>query len=335
MKFGDFQLFTYLIWLVPVLALFYAWAMKRETRTIEKFAQKELLSGIAPFYDAKLRKMWVVFNITAVLFMIIALSRPQWGFYWKEDERKGLDVVIAVDTSRSMLAVDIQPNRLSFAKTELKDFVRRLKGDRVGLIAFSGQAFLQCPLTADYNGFLLTLNDLSTETIPTGGTSISSAIEEAIRSYKGAATRHRVMIIITDGETTEAGTEKAVERARKEGITISCIGIGTPKGDFIPYLDEKGQKVYVKDAKGNRVKSRLMESTLQMIAEKTGGIYVRASQADFGLREIYEKRLSKLEKKKTEEKKVKVYKERYQYPLAVVLLLFFGELVLKARKREA
>ncbi|MGB2650724.1 MAG: VWA domain-containing protein [Candidatus Omnitrophota bacterium] len=332
MKFGDFQLLLYLIWLVPLLVLFYVWGTRKESKVMEKFAQKELLSGIAPFYDRKLKRIWICFNVAAVLFMVIALGRPQWGFYWKEDKRKGLDVIIAVDASRSMLAIDIQPNRLSFAKTELKDFVKKLRGDRVGLIAFSGQAFLQCPLTSDYSGFLLTLNDLNIDTIPTGGSSIASAIDEAIRSYKGAATRYKVLIIITDGESTEGDIKKAVAKAKKEGISISCIGIGTPEGDYIPFLDDKGQKTYVTDKKGNKVKSRLMEDTLKMVADKTGGIYVRASQTDFGLREIYKERLSKLEKRETEEKKVKVYKERFQYPLAIVLLLFLGELVLKARK---
>ena len=240
MKLGNFQLFLYAIWLVPLLGVFYIWAAKKEKAKMERFAQKELLSRIAPFYAKDPRVLRIFLNIAAVLLLILAFSRPQWGFYWKEDKYKGLDIIVAVDTSKSMFAVDIAPNRLSFAKTELGDFIKRLKGDRIGLIAFSGQAFLQCPLTVDYRGFSLTLNDLSADTIPTGGTSLLSAIEEAVRSYKGAETKNKILIIITDGENTEGAVRKAVRAAKKEGIMISCIGIGTHEGEFIPILDEKG-----------------------------------------------------------------------------------------------
>jgi len=335
MRFGDFHIFVYLGWIVPVLFLFYLWAKRSQNAAMEKFAQKELLPGIASSYQRDTTWKRTFLNIAAVFFIVFALARPQWGFFWQEQEQKGIDIIIAVDSSKSMLAVDMRPDRLDFSKTELREFVKKLKGDRVGLIAFAGQAFLQCPLTADYSGFLLAVKDLNIHTIPKGGTSLPSAIDEAIRSYKGAETKNKVLIIITDGENTEGDVTKAVEKAKKAGITISCIGIGSAKGEVIPILDEKGNKTYIKDKEGKIVKSRLMEDTLKMIAKKTGGIYVKASQADLGLNKIYQKQLSKLEKQKTDEKRVKVYKERFQFPLALVFLaLLYGYILEKKRGRR-
>lgn len=334
MRFGDFSIFLYLGWAVPALMLFYLWAYKREKAVMEKFAQKELLPKIAPFYDLKVRRRRMWMNTAAAALLIFALARPQWGFYWKDDKGKGLDVIIAVDTSKSMLAADMSPNRLQFAKTEIADFVKKLKGDRVGLIAFSGEAFLQCPITTDRGGFLIALNDLNVDTIPRGGTSLPAAVTEAIRSYKGAETANRMLVIITDGENTEGNVQKAADEARKENITVSCIGIGTPEGDVIPILDEKGQKTYVMGEDGKPLKSRLMEETLKALAQKTGGAYERATRSDLGLSKIYEQWMSKFERKETKEKKVKVYKERFQWPLALALLMLVREMMMRGRGRS-
>ena len=331
MRFGDPQILKYTLWLLPLLVFFYAWALKKEKAAMEKFAEKELIQGIAPSYRKDPRRLRSFLSLVALALMLTALARPQWGFYWKEDERKGVDILFAMDTSKSMLAVDVLPDRLTFAKKEIEAFVKKLKGDRVGLIAFSGHAFLQCPLTVDYRGFLIALNDISIDTIPRGGTSIPVAIEEAVRSYEGAETHNRAMIIITDGENTEGDLDKAVNEARKAGIMISCIGIGTAEGNPIPVIDEKGDKTFVRDKQGRIVKSRLMEATLKKIAESTGGVYIRATQSDFGLDDIYRQRLGSLEKKTTKDKKIKVYKERFQFPLALALMLLLAEILLERK----
>jgi len=332
MRFGDFHLLMYAVWLVPVVTVFCLWAARRERADLEKFSQKELLPGIAPFYDGRRNRLRVFFNMAALLFLVLALGRPQWGFQWKEDRRKGLDIVVAVDTSKSMLATDMRPDRLAFSKAELKDLVKRLKGDRVGLIAFAGQAFLQCPLTGDYSGFLIALNDLNVDTIPKGGTSIPQAIKEAVRSYEGAHTANQILIVITDGENTEGNVPKAVEEAKKADITIYTIGIGTAAGDVIPVRDEKGKMTYLRDKEGNIVRSRLMDDTLKKIAGDTGGMYVKATQLDLGLRRIYSERLEQLEKKKAESRKVKVYKERFQTALAAALVLLVAGLVMEIKR---
>ncbi len=329
MKFGDYSLLVHSFWLVPVLFLFYLWALKRNDRAMRSFAQGSLLKDIIPFYKNDHKTLRVFLNICAVFFIIFALARPQWGFYWKEDRGKGLDIMIAIDASRSMLATDIKPTRLGFAKTELALFTKKLKGDRLGLIAFAGEAFLQCPLTTDYSGFLLALKDLDTETIPTGGTSIPDAVEESVRSYKGAETASKVLIVITDGENTEGKIKKAIQLAKKNEISISCIGIGSKKGQVIKIKDESGKETLVKDKRGNVVKSRLMEDTLKTIAIKTGGIYVKATEADLGLNEIYDKRLAGIERKETKDRKIKVYKERFQFPLAIAALFLILEIMLR------
>ncbi|MBN1520954.1 MAG: VWA domain-containing protein, partial [Candidatus Aureabacteria bacterium] len=238
-----------------------------------------------------------------------------------------------VDTSKSMLAQDVKPNRLERAKLAIKDFIKHLQGDRIGLIAFSGEAFLQCPLTVDYNGFLLSLDSLSVNSITRGGTSISQAIKEAIKSYEGGFKKYKVLIMITDGEDHEGAPLKAAEDAKKEGIKIFCIGIGTPEGELISVEDEKGNKTFLKDSQGNVVKTRLDETTLQKIALATGGSYVRSGATEFGLDMIYDKKLSKMEKRELESKLAKQFEDRFQIPLALAFLLLAGELFINERKR--
>lgn len=328
MKFGDHNLLVYSFWVVPLMFLFYLWALKKHDRALKAFADDTLLADIVPFYKKDHKNLRMFLNISAVFLILVSLARPQWGFYWKEDRGKGLDIMFAVDVSRSMLANDVKPTRLGFAQEELADFIKKLKGDRLGLIAFSGEAFLQCPLTADHGGFLLAVKDLDTDTIPTGGTSIPDAVEESVRAYKGAETASKVLIIVTDGENTEGNLKKAVELAKKQDISISCIGIGSKEGQVIKVKDETGKEVLVKDKHGRVVKSRLMEDALKEIALKTGGIYVKADGADLGLDEIYDKRLAGIEKKETKDRKVKVYKERFQWPLSLAALFLIMEIML-------
>jgi len=258
--------------------------------------------------------------------------RPQWGFHWEEVKRTGVDIVIALDTSKSMLSEDVKPNRLQRSKLAIKDLVRNLKGDRIGLIAFSGSAFLQCPLTVDYGGFLLSLDDVGIDTIPKGGTSITSAIKEALRSYEGGQKKYKVLIVITDGEDHEGDPVQAAEEAKKEGISIFCAGIGTQEGDLIPVVDESGQKAFLKDEQGAVVKSRLDENSLQKIALGTGGVYVRATNTEFGLDLIYRDRISKMEKRELQTKMNKHYEERFQIFLWLVLFLLVIEPFINDKK---
>jgi len=323
----------HLLWFVVLLVLFYFWAFKKRRAAMERFAQKDLITDLTSSLDKRNQKLKIILIILAVFLIVLSFLRPQWGFHWQEVKRKGLDIIIAVDTSKSMLASDVKPNRLERAKLAIKDFTRHLQGDRVGLIAFAGEAFLQCPLTVDYGGFLLSVDSLNVNIIPRGGTSISGAIKEAIRGYEGGLKKYKVLILITDGEDHEGNAEKAAEEAKKEGVKIFCIGIGTPEGELITLTDEKGNKTFLKDSQGNVVKTRLDETTLQKIALTTGGSYIRSGATQFGLDLIYEEKLSKMEKRELESKLAKQFEERFQIPLGLAFLLLLGELFISERKK--
>jgi len=307
------------------LALFYFWAAKLRKAALERFAQKELLDELLSRLDYKKRFLKLSLMVLAISLMLFALMRPQWGFHWEEVKRRGVDILIALDTSKSMLAEDVKPSRFERSKLAIKDLVRSLKGDRIGLIAFSGSAFLQCPLTLDYGGFLLSLDNTGIDTIPKGGTSITSAIKEALRSYEGGQKKYKVLIIITDGEDHEGNPVQAAEEAKNEGIKIFCIGIGTKGGELIPVMDEAGRKSFLKDSQGNVVKSHLDETGLQKIALNTGGVYVRATNAEFGLELVYRERIARMEKRELEAKMNKHYEERFQVFLWLALFLLMIE----------
>ncbi|RLB95690.1 MAG: hypothetical protein DRH50_03415 [Deltaproteobacteria bacterium] len=324
----------HLLWLVVLLAIFYFWSFKKRLKTMQHFAATDLIADLTSSLDKRKQRVKVILIISAVFLIVLSFLRPQWGFHWQEVKRKGLDIIIAVDTSKSMLASDVKPNRLERAKLAIKDFTRHLQGDRVGLIAFAGEAFLQCPLTVDYGGFLLSVDSLNVNTIPRGGTSISRAIREAIRSYEGGLKKYKVLILITDGEDHEGNPEKAAEEAKKEGLKVFCIGIGTPEGELITIMDKKGNKSFLKDSQGNVVKTRLDETTLQKIALTTGGSYIRSGATEFGLNLIYEEKLSKMEKRELESKLAKHFEERFQIPLALAFLFLFGELFVSERKKK-
>ncbi len=253
MRFGSIHT-AHLFWLVLLIGAFCIWAFKKRKKAVEVFVHRSLLPEMASSLSTRRQGWKMILIIAAISFSLLSLMRPQWGFHWEEVKRRGLDILIAIDTSKSMLANDVKPNRLERSKLAVRDLIKKLKGDRVGLVAFAGSAFLQCPLTVDYNGFLLSLDDLDLATIPKGGTSISSAIKEGIKNYKGRPKKYKVMVIITDGEDHEGDPVKAAEEAQKEGVKIFCIGIGTKEGELIPVVDDKGHKTFLKDKNGNFIK---------------------------------------------------------------------------------
>jgi Ca-activated chloride channel family protein len=331
MKFGDLHM-AHLLWLLPALILFFIRAHNKRKRDMKNFADTELLHQLAHSVNKKGRTLRIACILVAVFLIILSLIRPQWGFEWQEVKRSGLDILIAIDTSKSMLAEDVKPNRLERSKFAVKDLIKKLRGDRIGLIAFSGSAFLQCPLTVDYNGFHLSLDNLSPGTIPKGGTSITSAIRVALDSYEGGMKKYKVLVIITDGEDHEGTPLDLAEEAREKGIKIFTIGIGTKGGELIPVTDASGSRIYLKDRNGNVVKTRLDEETLRKIALNTGGSYVKATGSEFGLELIYDEKLSKMEQREIENKMIKKYEERFQIPLMLALIIIGVELFIRERR---
>jgi Ca-activated chloride channel family protein len=333
MYYGDMRYITVLIFASALTVIFYIWVMKRRESLMERFADKNMLKLITPGASIARKILKMVLLGTALLLCVFSLARPQWGYEWQEIKRTGLDILVAIDVSKSMLARDVKPNRLERSKLAVKDLVKKLNGDRIGLIAFAGTAFLQCPLTIDYNGFLLTLDDLNTETIPRPGTSISGAIREAVNTLKGADKKFKVLILITDGEELEGNAMNAASEAAQEGVRIYCVGVGSTDGDLIPAMDERGERAYLADRSGQVVKTRLNEELLKRIAVATGGSYVHATQGDFGLILLYDKVISRLERQELETKMKKNYKERYQMFLGLAVALIFIESLFSERKK--
>ncbi|HNX90558.1 MAG TPA: VWA domain-containing protein [Candidatus Omnitrophota bacterium] len=334
MRFGALYMAS-LLWILPVVMFFMIWAAKSRAKAVEKFADKQLIPEISGTFNPVGRKIKAFLILSAIAFILFAFIRPQWGFTWEVVKRQGLDILIAIDTSNSMLAEDVKPSRIERSKLAVRDLVKKLRGDRVGLIAFSGTAFLQCPLTVDYNGFLLSLDDIATDTIPVGGTSIANAIDTAINSYEGGGKKHKILIIITDGEDLEGGVDRAVQIAKSKGVTIYCVGIGTAEGELIPMREASGKMSFLKDENGTVVKTKLDENMLQKMALDTGGMYIRSTGAEFGLDLIYEQKLSKIEKEEFKSRMEKRYNDKFQIPLMIAFLLLLIEpLIGEKRNKE-
>ena len=324
MKFASTHIFIYLCILAGVL-VFFGLAQRAYRRALARFADAKLLVHVLPAADVRRRRIAQLCSVLGFCFLMLAAMRPQWGFKWEEVHRKGLDIMVALDTSKSMLAADVLPSRLSRSKLALRDFLRQLHGDRIGLVAFAGTAFTQCPLTLDYGGFMLSLDELDVATIPRGGTSLTSAIEEARNAFRSGA-QDKILIIITDGEDHEGNALQAAQEAYKEGVHVYTIGIGTTEGDLVTIEDAGGQAGYVRDGAGNVVKSRLNEALLKDIALATEGSYIHSGATEFGLELLYKEQLSKFEKQDFTSKRSKRYSERFQIPLAIALLFFVAEL---------
>lgn len=333
MKFGAVENFLW-FWALCVLAVFVWWALGRRKARMRLFLSEGLWGQVIKNYDPV--RLWVRFFLLfgVFIFGIFALARPQWGYEVREIKRRGTDILLLVDVSRSMLTRDVKPSRLERTKLAVKDLIKKLKGDRLGLIVFSGDAFLMCPLTVDYGGFLLSLEDLRPGAVSRGGTNISAAIKEALKGYDAATAKFRAVIIVTDGENLEDDPMPWVEQAKQKGIKIFTVGVGTPQGELVEFENEKGEKDFLKDAQGNFVKSRLNEQLLQQIALKTGGVYVRASAVEFGLDLIYEREISKFEKTDFQSKSERRYFERFQFPLAAALLFLILEMTWAPRKKR-
>ena len=240
MKFGAVQNLLWLWTLIP-LGAFVWWALRHRQRQLNLFSQEELFVTIARSYDPR-RLPFRFFLIGLVVALsVLALARPQWGYEVREIKRRGTDILLIVDVSRSMLTADVKPSRLERTKLAIKDLIKKLKGDRIGLIAFAGDAFLTCPLTVDYSGFLLSLEDLSTTSVSRGGTNIGSALKEAFKQYTSAGGKYKAVVIITDGENLEEDPMPMVEKAKESQIKIFSIGVGTKEGELIQFVNEKGE----------------------------------------------------------------------------------------------
>lgn len=325
--------YLYLLWILPAMVLLAIYSFRKKDQLLRLFAEYPLWDRLMPDVHRRRRVVKLILLVAGVSFLIGALLRPRWGFHWEEIKRKGVDLLIAVDVSESMLAEDIKPNRLERAKREITDLVNMLQGDRVGLIAFAGASFLECPLTLDYGAFKMFLDYLDTDLIPVQGTAIGEAVQTAIRSFTTERRASRALILITDGEDHLGEAEKSAEVAKEKGIRIFTIGIGSEQGAPIPLRGGRGD--FKKDRKGQVVLSRLQETTLQKIALATGGSYVRSVSGDMDLKKIYDEEIrGKMEAGELKSAKKRRWEERFQWFLFASILLFALEAILPERRRD-
>lgn len=313
------------------LALFFRYMRKKRLASLEQFVAHQLIGRLTRNVSTNRRRNKDLLLLLAVFCCFAALARPQYGFQWVDVQRKGIDLLFALDTSKSMLAEDIKPNRLKRAHLAILDFVRQLNGDRVGLLPFAGSSYLMCPLTLDYDAFEQSLAAVTTELIPRGGTNIAGVIDKALEVLDNAA-NHKILIIVTDGENLEGDAVQAAEAAAEKGLTIHTVGVGTSRGELIPLAGSGGQG-FVKDHSGNFVTSRLDENSLTAVAEKTGGIYAPLGTAGEGLETIYQRKLALIPKDELAERRHKLPIERFEWPLALAAILLVVEMLIGERKK--
>ncbi len=332
MRFEHSNLLWLLLVVPPVLVLFFWWAMRVRQRLLAQFIQARLLAGLTVGVSPVRQKIRFALVILAVALLIITIARPQRGFDLEEVEQRGLDIVVAVDTSKSMLAADIAPNRLERAKLATLELLQRAGEDRLGLVAFAGNAFLECPLTVDNSAFQQSVQTLDVNSIPQGGTALAAAINTARTAFK-EKTRHKVIVLFTDGEDNdnEAGALEAAQNAAKDGIKIFTIGIGSPEGTLVTVAGPDGNTDYIRDEKREVVKSKLNETLLQQIAAAAGGFYLPLRGANT-MDTLYERGLAPLPKSEVGEKLVRRYHEQFRWALAPAILLLLAEMFLPERR---
>jgi Ca-activated chloride channel family protein len=334
MHFANPQLLWFLLVIPPAMIAFFWWSWRTRQRLMTQFIQTRLLAALTVGISPTRQKIRLACIVAAVVCFILALARPQLGFDWEEVKQRGLDVIVAIDTSKSMLAEDIAPNRLKRAKLAALDLMQQAKSDRLALIAFAGGAFLQCPLTIDDSAFRQSVDSLDVNVIPQGGTAIAEAIDTASASFR-EGDNHKALVLFTDGEDQDSGAVEAAKRAGEAGIHIYTIGIGSTQGELLRITDAKGRTDYIRDEQGNVVKSHLNESLLREVAGATpGGFYLPLRGANT-METLYEKGIGTLPKSETSEKLVRRYHERYYWPLAAAMIFLLIEMLFPERRAES
>ncbi|MCK5147426.1 VWA domain-containing protein [bacterium] len=315
------------------MILFIVWAFRQKKAAMARFGSIELIRKLIATVSPQRQRWKAGLLVLSVLFLVLALLRPQWGTKLRTVKREGQDILIALDVSKSMLAEDIKPMRLAKAKHEIMSLIDKLEGDRIGLVAFAGEAFVQCPLTLDYGAARMFLDAMEPDLIPVPGTAIGEALKTSIEAFDKTERKHKVMLLITDGEEHVGDPVEIAKEAAQAGIVIYCVGIGSPQGVPIPDFDADGRRIgFKKDDKGGVVMTRLDEITLEKIALETGGKYYRGSASEVELDRIYDD-ISEMEKKALASQQFAQYEDRHQILIIIALILLITELLLSERRR--
>ena len=321
--------YLWLLSLVPVFFVVQALVLKLRRRRIRRFGDETLVNSLMPSYARG--KVWLRLSMFAIAFcfVVLAMSRPQRGVRLKEQQVRGAEVIIALDVSNSMLAEDYSPNRLERAKMAISRVTEKLRDDRIGLIVFAGDSYVQIPMTSDYISAKMFLNTISTGSVPVQGTAIGSAIDLGVRSFSEESDKSRAIIVITDGENHEDDPVSSAKRAADMGVRVFTIGVGSVEGKFIP-LPDGG---YITDAEGNNVVTRLDDKTLQKIADAGNGVFVHSSNVEFGLEPIIEE-IQKMEDEVMTTVTYEEYEELYMYFLGVALLFLIIQMLVGDRRSK-
>ncbi|NOZ87719.1 MAG: VWA domain-containing protein [Deltaproteobacteria bacterium] len=334
MKFQAPQYF-WLLWLVAGVVIFSIYVTRAKRKVLLRFAESALLEKITSKVSRSAQRLKWMLVILGLTMAVLALVRPQWGYHWEEVKQKGVDIIVAIDTSASMLARDASTgddlSRLDRAKREIRDLLHLLRGDRIGLVAFAGSAFVECPLTLDYSAAAIFLDDIDTDLIPVKGTDLAQALRTSLKAFKGGASESKAIILITDGEDNSGQALKAAQEAKRAGVKVFAVGIGKPEGAPIP-LAGGGFK---KNSRGEMVISKLDETTLQKIALTTGGKYVRSVSGDIDLIAIYNRGIkATLKDKELTSTRRKIWEQRFQWLIAVAILALAIEPFVPERRRS-
>jgi len=324
--------FLYLLLLLPAIILIYIINEVRKKRALKRLGDVTLVSRLVPEMSQSRPVIKFILQLVAVTSGIIMLARPQFGSRLEDVRKEGVEVIIALDVSNSMLAEDIQPDRLTRAKQAISRLVDNLDNDKIGLIVFAGDAYIQIPVTTDYVSAKMFLSTINPNMVPKQGTAIGAAISLGMRSFSPGEGKSKAMIIITDGENHEDDPVKAADEASKAGIVIHTIGIGSTEGVPVPVLNN-GKKDYLKDADANTVITKLDEEILKKIALSTNGNYVRANNSNLGLDEIFGD-IKKMKKQELESTMYTEYNDQFQIFAAIAIFLLLIEFIIMERKNR-
>ncbi len=326
-------LYFYGLLAIPIMLVLVIWYFVSRKSKLKKLGEANLISQLIPYSSKRKRIIKVILFMLGFSSLIVALCNLQTGSKLTEVKREGADIIVCIDVSNSMLAQDLSPNRLTRAKYALEKMIDGLQGDRLGLVIFAGEAYVQLPITIDYSAAKLFLESIGPGMVPVQGTNIEAAIEKASESFSNDEGKNRAIILITDGENHSSEAVAAAEKAGKNGIMINTIGIGSEKGVPIPLIENGVVKGYRKDREGQTVITKLNSEVLKIIAGKANGVYVQASQADIGLNAVLDK-IGELDKAKLENKMYTDYEDQFQWFLGLALIFFFIEFLISERVSE-
>lgn len=329
-RFGD-GLALWTLVLVPLLATLHWYASRRGRALLDRFGEHDLVRRLRPAVSVAARRWKASLVVAAVALLAIAVARPQFGTRVETVRRQGQDVIVALDVSRSMYAEDVAPNRLERAKIEVGRIIQRMDGDRIGLVAFAGDAFVQSPLTADYGAAMMFLGAMDPESMSTQGTDLARAIEVGIEALAETPPENRIIVVVTDGEDHEGGLAEALLAAGEAEVTIHTVGVGSSEG--VPLPDAGGGGRFRRDDAGNVITTRLNETALQDIALQTGGEYHRVGRGAGGLGRLVERIQGG--GREVESREVTQYEEQFQIFLGAALLLLLFEFIIPGRRRRA